>query len=413
MEHRLVVCARSGVPTPLKQKSGHNVRLAHRQNARVPNSGEGGKKVSPKDLRAASQEPEYSNRSASFASMTPNQILTFWVCVRCKPIPESASPARTAKKLLRKKKNESGANGSAASSPLETGGFEVQKSRSLFFLVSFLATSICYAHQSSPTPVPDSEPIVITGTRIDIPLDQSPASISVVTSQDFEEKQIERVADALREVPGLSVVQSGTAGQLTSVFTRGLRSEHTQVLLDGIPINQGLAGLMNFADFTTDDIDRVEVVRGPQSTLYGPRALAGVIQIFTKRGDGDPTFMFSAEGGSYGTFREVFESEGKIGQLDYSLGLSRVDTDNARPNNQYRLTNAIADIGWSPDTTLRIGSLITYSLADTGNPNTIFDPKPLDNFLTERWLIGPHIDWQPVEWWDHHLIVSYDHERQL
>lgn len=57
--------------------------------------------------------------------------------------------------------------------------------------------------------------------------------------------------------------------------------------------------------------------------------------------------------------------------------------------------------------------LVTYSLADTGNPNTIFDPKPLDNFLTERWLIGPHIDWQPVEWWSHHLIVSYDHERQV
>ena len=173
----------------------------------------------------------------------------------------------------------------------------MQKNRSLFFLVSFLATSICCAQDSSPTPAPESEPIVITGTRTDIPLDQSPASISVVTSQDFEEKQIERVADALREVPGLSVVQSGTAGQLTSVFTRGLRSEHTQVLLDGIPINQGLAGLMNFGDFTTDDIDRVEVVRGPQSTLYGPRALAGAIQIFTKRGEGDPTFMFSAEGG--------------------------------------------------------------------------------------------------------------------
>ena len=289
----------------------------------------------------------------------------------------------------------------------------MQKNRSLFFLVPFLATSICCAQDSSPTPAPESEAIVITGTRTDIPLDQSPASISVVTSQDFEEKQIVRVADGLREVPGLSVVQSGTAGQLTSVFMRGLRSEHTQVLLDGIPINQGLAGLMNFADFTTDDIDRVEVVRGPQSTLYGPRALAGVIQIFTKRGEGDPTFTLTQEGGSYGSFREAFESEGKFGQLDYSLGLSRLDTDNARPNNQYRLTNAIADIGWSPGTTLRIGSLITYSLADTGNPNTIFDPKPLDNFLTERWLIGPHIDWQPVEWWDHHLIVSYDHERQL
>src|SRR5205823_3547003 len=337
----------------------------------------------------------------------------FGVRIRCNPIRNPPVRLGPRKNFFAKKKNESGANGSAASSPLETGGFEVQKSRSLFFLVSFLATSICDGQESSPTPAPESEPIVITGTRTDIPLDQSPASISVVTSQDFEEKQIERVADALREVPGLSVVQSGTAGQLTSVFMRGLRSEHTQVLLDGIPVNQGLQGAFNFADLTIDDLDHIEVVRGPQSTLYGPRALAGAIQIFTKRGEGDPTFIFSAEGGSYGTFREVFESEGKINQLDYSLGLSRLDTDNARPNNQYRLTNATADIGWSPDSTLRIGSLITYSLADTGNPNTIFDAKPLDNFLTERWLIGPHVDWQPVEWWDHHLIVSYDHERQL
>ena len=290
---------------------------------------------------------------------------------------------------------------------------DARSRNSIALFVIAVATSICHAQNSSPSAPPESEPIVITGTRTDIPLDQAPASTSVVTSQDIEEKQIERVADALREVPGLSVVQSGAPGQLTSVFTRGLRSEHTQVLLDGIPVNQGLQGAFNFADLTTDDLDHIEVVRGPQSTLYGPRALAGAIQIFTKRGDSNPTFMFSAEGGSYGTFREAFESEGKIEQVDYSLGLSRLDTDNARPNNQYRLTSAIADIGWSPDTTLRIGSLITYSLADTGNPNTISDPKPLDNFLTERWLIGPHIDWQPVEWWDHHLIVSYDHERQL
>ncbi len=109
--------------------------------------------------------------------------------------------------------------------------------------------------------------------------------MSVITSEDFDIHQTERVADALRQVPGLSVVQSGSPGQLTSVFTRGLRSEHTQVLIDGVPINQGLAGLFNFADLTIDDIDRIEVVRGPQSTIYGPRALAGVIQIFTKQGE--------------------------------------------------------------------------------------------------------------------------------
>src|SRR3989440_7960121 len=277
------------------------------------------------------------------------------------------------------------------------------------------APVVCFSQQPTPTPSPveaEAEQVVVTATRFDIPLDLSPASVSVINSEDFEQKQIERVSDALREVPGLSVVQTGTAGQLTSVFTRGLRSEHTQVLLDGIPINQGLQGAFNFADFTTDDIDRIEVVRGPQSTLYGPRALAGVIQIFTKQGTGTPSVMVAAEGGAYDTFREWTQSDGKIEQFDYSIGASRLDTDNARPNNNYRNTAAIADVGWSPNEQLRIGSLFTYSLSDTGNPNSIFDPRPIDHFLTERWLIGPHIDWKPTDWWDHKFIFSYDHERQ-
>src|SRR6266480_4783617 len=278
------------------------------------------------------------------------------------------------------------------------------------------APVVCFSQQPTPTPSPveaEAEQVVVTATRFDIPLDLSPASVSVINSEDFEQKQIERVSDALREVPGLSVVQTGTAGQLTSVFTRGLRSEHTQVLLDGIPINQGLQGAFNFADFTIDDIGRIEVVRGPQSTLYGPRALAGVIQIFTKQGTDTPGATVSTEGGSYDSFREWSQSDGKIGQFDYSGGASRLDTDNARPNNNYRNTAAITDVGWSPNDQLRIGSLFTYSVSDTGNPNTIFDPRPIDHFLTERWLIGPHIDWKATDWWEHKFIFSYDHERQI
>src|SRR5712691_2829588 len=259
----------------------------------------------------------------------------------------------------------------------------------------------------------EAAPVIVSATRTEIPLDQSPSSVSVIDSQDIDRKQIERVGDALREVPGLSVVQTGTPGQLTSVFMRGLRSEHTQVLLDGVPINQGLQGAFNFADLTTDNIERIEVVRGPQSILYGPRALAGVIQIFTKQGEEAPGATFAAEGGSYGTFRENVQSDGKIDMFDYSFGASRLDTDNARPNNQYRNTAAIADVGWSPNETVRISSLFTYSLSDTGNPNTIFNPKPIDNFLTERWLIAPHVDLRINDWWEHKIIFSYDHERQL
>ena len=279
-----------------------------------------------------------------------------------------------------------------------------------------IAPLVGRGQEASPTPSmgeAEAGEVIVSATRFDIPLDQSPASVSVIMSEDIEQKQIERVSDALREVPGLSVVQTGTPGQLTSVFTRGLNSAHTQVLLDGIPINQGLAGQFDFANLTTDNIDRIEVVRGPQSTLYGPRALAGVIQIFTKRGDGTPGITLSGEGGSYDTFRESLQSDGKIDNFDYSLGMSRLDTDNARPNNQYRNTAGVADVGWSPSDHLRIGSLFTYSLSDTGNPNTIFNPKPLDNFLTEKWLIAPHVDLRVGDWWEHKFIFSYDHERQL
>src|SRR5258708_20044350 len=91
--------------------------------------------------------------------------------------------------------------------------------------------------------LPEAEPVVVSATRFDIPLDQSPASVSVVDSEDIDHKQIERVSDALREVPGLSVVQSGTPGQLTSVFTPGLPSDHTQLFLAATPINQQPAAL--------------------------------------------------------------------------------------------------------------------------------------------------------------------------
>jgi vitamin B12 transporter len=259
----------------------------------------------------------------------------------------------------------------------------------------------------------ESQEIVVSATRIETLEEDSPATVDVLRSDDFEIKQTHRVADALREVPGVSVVQSGPPGSLTSVFTRGLRSEHTQVLLDGIPVNQGLQGAFNFGDLTTDNIDRIEIVRGPQSTIYGPRALAGVIQIFTKRGSGEPTGEFSLEGGSNSTMRGALSSSGSANQFDYSVGLSGLTTDNERPNNQYRLWSGIANLGWSPNEQLRLSTLVTYSLADLGLPNTIFDPRPRDNFLTERWLVAPHLDFTPVEWWTHRLIFSYDEERQV
>ena len=309
---------------------------------------------------------------------------------------------------------------------------------------------------------PSADTVVVTATRLPVDEDASPAAITVISAEELAERQTDRVADALRAVPGISVSQSGAPGQLTSVFTRGLNSDQTQVLIDGIPFNQGLAGEFDFADLTGDGIERIEVERGPQSTLYGPRAAAGTIQLFTRRGDGlDPahpfTFDVSAEGGSFGTYRERAAVAGVIGApvpaapapasdakdgkgdgtapapaaaapsngpgvFDYSLAFSRLDTNNERENNEYRNTAVVANFGFAPraltlDTfggsAPRLGVLILYSYSDASSPDTIFTPQPLDNLLTERQLYAPNIDWQLTKWWHHRLVLEYDKERQV
>lgn len=267
---------------------------------------------------------------------------------------------------------------------------------------------------ASPATAEESLPaVVVTATREELGTDRVPSAVTVITGEEMARHQYRFVSDALRTVPGLSIVQTGTPGQLTSVFTRGLPSDATQVMIDGIPINQGLAGLFNFADMTADNVERIEVVRGPQSTIYGPRAGGGVVNIITKRGDAGLGGGVSFEGGTFNTFRESGNIAGRSGIVDYSAAASRLDTDNARPNNQYRSTSALANLGINPPDHLRLGVLATYSLADTGNPNSIFDPRPRDNLLTERWLVAPSIDYQPFAWWKHRLIVDYDEERQV
>jgi vitamin B12 transporter len=255
--------------------------------------------------------------------------------------------------------------------------------------------------------------ITVTATRLDTSLDRSPSATTIITSEQIDEQQYRFATDALRTVPGLNIVQTGTPGQVTSAFIRGSRSDQTQVLLNGIPINQELSGAFNFADFTTDNIQRIEVIRGPQSALYGPRASGGVINFVTNRGEGAPTGSAFFEGGSWDSFRESVSGSGKLGPLDFSIGASRFDTDNARQNNAYRSTSVLGDVGFSPIQALRLGVLFLYNYAGAASPNTITDPRPIDNLRTERWLIAPHLEFKPVEWWNNRIYFDYDEERQV
>lgn len=135
-----------------------------------------------------------------------------------------------------------------------------------------------------------------------VPADRIGTSVSVVTRLDLEQRQIRHAADALRSLPGVHVGTQGTRSNVSVVRIRGAESNHTLVLIDGVEVNPGGGdGFFDFSTLTTDDIERIEVLRGPQSGLYGSGAMGGVVNIITRSGKGPMTIRAKAEGGSFGT----------------------------------------------------------------------------------------------------------------
>ena len=169
-------------------------------------------------------------------------------------------------------------------------------------------------------------PVVVTATRLPSAAGAATLSTSVITGDDLRARGVTTVLQALRETPSIAVVQGGSFGQQTSVFLRGGQSNYTQVLIDGVVVNDP-GGAIDFANLTTDDIDRIEIVRGPSSVLYGANAVTGVIQIFTRRGRGPAQLSAWARGGTYGTREGELSALGGGGRFGYSLSAAQHNTD--------------------------------------------------------------------------------------
>ena len=167
------------------------------------------------------------------------------------------------------------------------------------------------------------DPICISATKSETKLREIGSSVTLIDQAEIEAKQSRTVLDALRNHIGLDVVQTGGPGQKASVFIRGANSEHTLVMVDGIIMNDPMSTgrTFNFASLTTENLERIEILRGPQSTLYGSDAMGGVINIISKKGRGKPVFSLSAEAGSFNTFTEKAAISGSTNALNYSLGV--------------------------------------------------------------------------------------------
>ena len=195
------------------------------------------------------------------------------------------------------------------------------------------------------------KPVVVTATRVPVPADAVTAAVTVINGETLRARGVRTVAEALRETLGASVVESNGAGSQTSLFLRGGESDYVKVLLDGVPLNQP-GGAYTFAHLTTDDVERIEIVRGPVSVLYGSDAVAGVVQIFTRTGFGGavPRVDVEAGAGSYGESRFGGTVSGGTTRFAYSLGASRFAADGVYPvNNSYRNEVVTARLRWEPD----------------------------------------------------------------
>lgn len=252
------------------------------------------------------------------------------------------------------------------------------------------------------------EPVVVTATKLETPLREVASSVTVISAEEIENKQPNTVLDVLRSVPGLDVIRQGGLGQQTSIFLRGSNSMHTLVLVDGIemndPANPGRS--FDFSTLGTDNIERIEIVRGPGSTLYGSDALGGVINIITRKGSGKPKVNLFAEYGSFETHEEKLSVSGGNELVNYSLVASFLESNGIsaaakRYGNQerdgYDRTSVSSRIGLTPTDNFDVDFFLRYIDAEADldtfagpfgdDPNNTFDSESLFLRLQGRLML--------------------------
>jgi vitamin B12 transporter len=186
--------------------------------------------------------------------------------------------------------------------------------------------------------------IVVTATRYPLAPDSVAQTVTVLRGDDLRAQGIRFVSEALRQVTGTQVVQSGSYGSATSLFLRGGESDYVKVLVDGVAVNQP-GGTYDFASLTTENVDRIEILRGPGSVLYGSDAIAGVVQIFTRGGQPGLALDAAGSGGTFGTAEWQLGGQGAAGGLGWSASVSQLTTDGIYEfNNDYRNTSASARV---------------------------------------------------------------------
>jgi vitamin B12 transporter len=278
---------------------------------------------------------------------------------------------------------------------------------------------------TAPAETPQSlevvvDPVVVSETRTEKRLSQSTGSVHVITRDELEKRQFPYLREVLRDVPGLTVVQTGSRGGTTSLFTRGGESDFTMVMIDGVKMNDPGGGF-EFANLTTDNVERIEIVKGPQSALYGSDAIGGVINIITRKGTGPLRVTGEVMGGagrgigsSMVTHQQRLGVSGASERLDFSGEWSRIDHGGTFGlNNRFKNNVFSGSFGFKATEQLQLRSTLRYTDSEFQFPTDFVAGvgyPPVDpNQGQERTLISfaNAATYRLTEWWDHSLQWSH------
>jgi iron complex outermembrane receptor protein/vitamin B12 transporter len=255
-----------------------------------------------------------------------------------------------------------------------------------------------------------SQEVVVSATGTSLPETQTGASVSVVTSDQFQYKP--EVLEPLRQVPGVQVLENGQRGINESLFIRGGESKFNKVLLDGVPLNE-IGGTVDFGGIFTTGIDRVEILRGPNSVLYGADALAGVVNMTSSHGTTfTPQLSYAFDAGNFNSLHNDLSLGGIFRQIDYFSEFARYDGGNTSSNPHFHNGTYAGNFGWTPGASTSLRLTVRRVAAKVDVPNAIdFFGIPDDSFQTEdNTYIGATLQNQTTSHW--HNLLRYGATRQ-
>lgn len=219
-----------------------------------------------------------------------------------------------------------------------------------------------------------SSNVVVTDSAEPELAETAPDLVDVITRPDIDHRQQIWLTDMLASQQGLTFSRLGPYGGITSFFLDGGDSDYTKVLIDGTPVNEP-GGAIDFSNFTTDNIDKIEIVHGASSALYGSDAMAGVIQIFTHRGTTTiPQITLEGDGGTFGTGHSAGQLSGMLGKFDYSASAGYFSTDGQGPGDFYREATASGNFGWNFSNTDSLRLTLRNDSSDAGQPGQTLLP---------------------------------------